>query len=258
MNGIRHPAGPAGGSTRAAPSRRRARAGGAGRACMGLALALPVSPVEALLAAAPAPPAVHLAPPLPAPAPNMGLLLAALVVLGAAVVPIWLVARRLRRAPVPASGPVEEACRQLAAAAHGGGPQCGRRTPCGEPRPREVNGTAPGTGPCPVSATDPEGTACPCADAVRRILAEFVRAATGLPGPVLTTQELEACQGRLAEPAAAALERVTRVLEDCDRCRFEPARPSAGCLVDTAIAAVRAWPAGAGAPMPPQAAEGPA
>lgn|GEM_PF-3109097 len=198
-----------------------------------LPVRLPVPPARALATLVLAAPEVHLAPPLPAPPPSLGLLVAALVILGAAVVPIGLLARRLRRAAVPAPGPAELAGQRLAG----------------------VKAAALAACQCPVPTASPGSGAYPCADAVHRVLAEFAGAATGLPCVALTTRELRACQGRLPEGTAAAMEPVVRVLERCDRCRFEPVWPCQDCLVAAAVDAVRAWPAGVGSEAPQEAAE---
>jgi hypothetical protein len=174
----------------------------------------------------------RLAPPLPAPPADLRLLLAALWLLAVALTLVWLAAARLRRRPRVADGVrhviLEKLDREKAAAG----------CPC-----HRAEAVAAG-------ATGGQRT---CADGVHALLTEFAAAATGLPCPNLTTQELRACESRLPATSREAYARLldTLVAVDLDRFAPPPSPPVGFCLVDAAAAAVRNWPEEPAAkPMP--------
>jgi hypothetical protein len=159
------------------------------------------------------------------------MLVAALVLLGVAILLAWRAARRFRGQAAPAGAQVDQALGRLAAARAEaqGACLCPRQSGGGEPRSSHA-----------------------CADAVRRALADFAQAVTGLPCAALTVQELRAAAAGLPGGAGQALGQAADVLEWCDRCRFAAGCPGAGCLVDAAVAVVAGWPPGSGGPGPRQ------
>jgi hypothetical protein len=166
----------------------------------------------------------RLAPPLPAPPPDLRLLAAALVLLAVALALVWHAAARLRRRPPPGGGQRQTVLREL------------ERT--------KARATCPGRRTAAARSGAP-GNQHPCADNVHTLMTEFAAAATGLPCSRLTTQELRACENRLPAAIREAFGRLLDALDAADLDRFTPraSQPAGICLVDAALAAVRNWPA---------------
>ena len=194
----------------------------------------------ALLAAPSAQPTVgldvRLAPALPAPPPDLRLLMAALLLLAVALSLVWLAATRLRRRQPPGGGWRQAILNEL------GRTKARAVCPCRQ----EVTGSGL-----------PEGQR-PCADRVHTLLAEFAAAVTGLPCPSMTTQEMRACEQRLPAAARDAFGRLLDTLDAADLDRFTPgtSQPVSMCLVDAAVATVRNWPAESAAGPTPAGSTG--
>jgi hypothetical protein len=219
----------------------------------------------------------RLAPPLPAPPPDLRLFAAALLLLAVALTLVCLAAAKSRR-PRPAGGRRQAILRELHEAKIAAGCPChapatsdsglqeevypglrrSRCCPAHQTPPGREAAARPGTDTgspdrrSPAlsadAAADMAGPAPrPCADRVHVLLTEFAAEATGLPCARMTTPELQACQDRLPAAVRAAFARLLDALAAADTQRFTPRPPPPrACLVDTAVAALRNWPAPTG------------